>query len=69
MKRCVLKNMASKVKDPSDISKYKSQRAFFVKMKKEVKLNYFDNIEPGRNSIHLRIIVHLNFQIRMLKKI
>ena len=52
MKRYVLKSTAFKAKDHSDISKYKSQRAFFVKMKKEGELDYFDNTEPGpgRNS-------------------
>ena len=52
IKRPQLKHeVASKTKQPpSDISKHKSQQQLVVKMNRGVKLNYFNNIESGKNS-------------------
>ena len=49
-KRSKLKNKASKTKLQDDITKYKKQRNLVVKLNRDSKLRYFDNIEISKNS-------------------
>ena len=50
MKRSKLKNKTNKTKLHDDIAKYKKQRNLVVKLKRDSKLRYFDNIEISQNS-------------------
>ena len=50
MKRSALKRKASRTKQQEDIAKYKKQRNFVVKLNKETKLQYFNNLDTSKNS-------------------
>ena len=50
MKRSQLKNKANRTKKLEDITKYKKQRNFVVKLNRESKTEYFDNIQTSENS-------------------
>ena len=50
MKRSKLKNKANRTKLQDDIAKYKKQRNLVVKLNRDSKLRYFDNIETSKNS-------------------
>ena len=50
MKRSKLKNKANRTKLQDDIAKYKKQRNLVVKLNRDSKLRYFDNIEISKNS-------------------
>ena len=49
-KRSQLKNKANKTKTLEDITKYKKQRNLVVKLNRESKTKYFDNIQTSKNS-------------------
>ena len=50
MKRSQLKNKANRTKKLEDITKYKKQRNLVVKLNRESKTKYFDNIQTSKNS-------------------
>ena len=50
MKRSALKRKASRTKQREDITKYKKQRNLVVKLNRETKLHYFNNLETSKNS-------------------
>ena len=50
MKRSQLKNKANRTKNLEDITKYKKQRNLVVKLNRESKTQYFDNIQTTKNS-------------------
>ena len=52
MKRSELKNKANRTKLQEDIAKYKKQRNLVVKLNRDSKFRYFDNIETSKNSKH-----------------
>ena len=52
MKRSALKRKASRTKQQEDIANYKKQRNFVVKLNKETKLQYFNNLGTLKNSKH-----------------
>ena len=45
MKRSALKRKASRTKQQEDITKYKKQLNLVVKLNRETKLHYFNNLE------------------------
>ena len=47
MKRSALKRKASRTKQQEDITKYKKQRNLVVKVNREIKLHYFNNLETS----------------------
>ena len=49
MKRSALKPKASRTKQREDITKYKKQRNLVVKLNRETKLHYFNNLETSKN--------------------
>ena len=50
MKRSALKQKASRTKQQEDITKYKKQQNLVVKLNRETKLHYFNNLETSNNS-------------------
>ena len=50
MKRSELKSTANRTKRPKDISDYKKQRHLEVKLNKEGRIEYFENLETSKNS-------------------
>ena len=50
MKRSQLKNKANRTKQLEDITKYKKQRNLVVKLNRESKTQYFDNIQTSKHS-------------------
>ena len=50
MKRSKLKNKANKTKLVDDLLKYKKQRNLVVKLNKNCKKEFFDNLEIKNNS-------------------
>ena len=50
MKRSELKNKANKTKDPKDISKYKKQLNYVVKLNNQSKQEHFDGLNPFLDS-------------------
>ena len=50
MKRSAVKRKASTTKQQEDIANYKKQRNFVVKLNKEMKLQYFNNLDKSKNS-------------------
>ena len=50
MKRSALKGKASRTKQREDITKYKKQRNLVVRLNRETKLHYFNNLETSKNS-------------------
>ena len=50
MKRSKLKNKANRTKLQNDIAKYNKQRNLVVKLNRDSKLRYFDNVEISKNS-------------------
>ena len=50
MKRSALKPKASRTKQREDITKYKKQRNLVVRLNRETKLHYFNNLETSKNS-------------------
>ena len=50
MKRLQLKNKANRTKKLGDITKYKKQQNLLVKLNRETKTQYFDNIQRSKNS-------------------
>ena len=50
MKRSALKRKASRTKQQEDIANYKKQRNFAVKLNKETKVMYFNNLDTSKNS-------------------
>ena len=50
MKRSKLKNKANRTKLQNDIAKYKKLRNLVVKLNRDSKLRFFDNIEISKNS-------------------
>ena len=49
MKGSKLKNKANRTKLQDDIAKYKKQQNLVVKLNRDSKLRYFDNIEISKN--------------------
>ena len=49
MKRSTLKNKANRTKLQDDIAKYQKQRNLVVKLHRDSKLRYFDNLETSKN--------------------
>ena len=50
MKRSEFKSKANRTKRPKDISDYKKQRNLVVRLNKERKIEYFENLETSKNS-------------------
>ena len=50
MKRSELKSKANRTKRPKDISDYKKQRNLVVRLNKERRIEYFENLETSKNS-------------------
>ena len=50
LKRSELKSKANRTKQPKDISDYKKQKNLAVKLNKERKIEYFENLETSKNS-------------------
>ena len=50
MKRSALKLKASRTKQQEDITKYVKQQNLVVKLNRETKLQYFNNLEKSKNS-------------------
>ena len=50
MKRSQLKNKANRTKQLENITKYKKQRNLVVKLNRESKTQYFDNIQTSKTS-------------------
>ena len=50
MKRSALKRKESRTKQQEDIVNYKKQRNFVVKLNKETKLQYFNNLDTSKKS-------------------
>ena len=50
MKRSELKSKANRTKQPKDISDYKKQRNLVVRLNKERRIEYFENLETSKNS-------------------
>ena len=50
MKRSALRRKASRTKPEEDITKCKKQRNLIVKINRERKLQYFNNLGPSKNS-------------------
>ena len=50
LKRSQLKNKANRAKQLEDITKYKKQQNFVIKLNREPKTQYFDNIQTSKNS-------------------
>ena len=48
MKRLQLKNKANKSQNSTDISNYKKQRNYAVKLKNQCKKNQFDRLNPEK---------------------
>ena len=49
MKRSQLKSNANRTKRPKDNSHYKKQRNFVVRLNKERRIEYFENLETSKN--------------------
>ena len=49
MKISRLRKKANKIKDPTDIIKYKKQRNYVVNLNKEARLEYFSKYESNDN--------------------
>ena len=49
MKYSALKRKVSRTKQQEDITKYKKQRNLVVKLNREMKLHYFNNLETSKN--------------------
>ena len=67
MERSQWKHKASKTKDSSDILKLKSQKNVIVKLDREVKINYFVNVETGKNFRYFFQIFIDSFSINMIQ--
>ena len=65
MKRSQLKNKANRTKKLEDFTKYKKQRNLMVKLNRESKTKYFDNIQTSKNCFFGISVSHI-FQINML---
>ena len=50
MKRSELKSKANRTKRPKDISDCKNQRNLVVRLNKEKRIDYFENLETSKNS-------------------
>ena len=50
MKRSELKSKANRTKRPKDISDYKKQQNLVVRLNKERRIEYFENLETSKNS-------------------
>ena len=50
MKRSSLKRKASRTKQQENITKYKKQQNLVVKLTRETKLYYFNNLKTSKNS-------------------
>ena len=48
MKRSELKSKANRAKWPKDISDYKKQRNLVVRLNKERRIEYFENLETSK---------------------
>ena len=70
MKRSQLKNKANKTKSVDDLIKYKKQRNLVVKLNKNCKKEFFDNLETKSNSkFKIGINASRNFLISIPKAI
>ena len=70
MKCSAFKRKASRAKQQSDITRYRKQRNFVVKLNREAKLQFFDNLETSKNTKpYFGINVDLSFFINMLTMI
>ena len=49
MKRLILKRKASRTKQQEDITKYEKQWNLVVKLNRETKLNYLNNLQTSKN--------------------
>ena len=61
MKRSELKSKANITKQPKDISDYKKQRNLVVKLNKERKNEYFENLQTLKTLNHFGISLNLIF--------
>ena len=50
MKRSQLRSTANRTKRPKDISEYKKQQNLIVRLNKERRIEYFENLETSKNS-------------------
>ena len=50
MKRSEVKSKVNRTKRPKDISDYKKQRNLVVRLNKERRIEYFENLETSKNS-------------------
>ena len=50
MKRSQLKNKASKTRNATDVSNYKRQRNYVVKLNNQCKEDHFDRLNPEKDS-------------------
>ena len=50
LKRSESKSKANRTKQPKDISDYKKQKNLVVKLNKERKIEYFENLETSTSS-------------------
>ena len=66
MKRFKLKNKANRTKLQEDIAKYKKQRNLLVKLNRDSKLRYFDNIEHQKIKNFFGMSVSPTFPTSML---
>ena len=57
MNRARLKRLANKTKHPKDVAEYKKQRNIVVRLNKEAKKTYYENLDPneiGKNKVFWR---------------
>ena len=66
MKRFKLKSKANRTKLQDDITKYKKQRNLAVKLNKDSKFRYFDNIETSKIQSLFGMSVSPTFPTNML---
>ena len=50
MKRSQLKNKANKTRNATDVSNYKKQRNYVVKLNNQCKKDHFDRLNPEKDS-------------------
>ena len=63
MNRSRLKRVGNKTKHPNDVAKYKKQRKIVVRLNKEAKETYYENLDPnefGKNKVFWRTFKSLS---------
>ena len=65
MKRLQLKNKVNKTQNATDVSNYKKQRNYVVKLNNQKK-DHFDRLNPEKDSKPFGKVVNHTFQINIL---